>query len=78
MIGKKEKAESKCINATLKLDQAQATLLEAQEAMNAMSKNRRAQPRTKMQLKGLRCRHVGKNFMQGSFHARLARQLRRG
>jgi hypothetical protein len=39
-LGEKEKAESECINAKLKLDQAQATLLEAQEAMNAMSKDR--------------------------------------
>jgi transposase len=38
-LGEKEKAESERINATLKLDQAQATLLE--KAMNAMSKNRR-------------------------------------
>ena len=32
-LGEKEKAESERINATLKLDQAQATLLETQEAM---------------------------------------------
>ncbi len=36
-LGEKEKAESERINAKLKLDQVQATLLEAQEAMNAMS-----------------------------------------
>ena len=36
-LGEKEKAESECINAKLKLDQVQASLLEAQEAMNAMS-----------------------------------------
>jgi hypothetical protein len=37
----KEKAESKCLNAKLKLDQEQATLLEVQEAMNAMLKDQR-------------------------------------
>jgi hypothetical protein len=40
-LGEKEKAESDCLNATLKLDQTQAKLYEAQEAMNAMSKDRR-------------------------------------
>ncbi len=41
-LGEKAKAESECINAKLKLDQAQASLLEAQQAMNAMSKDRRS------------------------------------
>jgi hypothetical protein len=44
----KEKAESECINAKLKLDQAQATLLEEQEAMNAMSKDHRKRDLTKV------------------------------
>jgi hypothetical protein len=47
-LGEKEKAESECLNAKLKLDQAQATLLEAQEAMNAMSKDRRKRDLTKV------------------------------
>ncbi len=76
----KEKAESECINAELKLDQAQDILLEAPQAMNAMLKDQRHNLERAFEaaIKGLRCRHEGKNFLQGCFHASLARPRWRG
>ena len=41
-LGEKEKAESECIHAKLKLNQMQAHLDNAQEALNARAQDRRA------------------------------------
>jgi hypothetical protein len=67
-LGEKEKTESKCINAKLKLDQAQATLLEAQEAMNAMSKDLRKRDLIKVfeAAEKEHCTHTNHNHAQAT------------
>ncbi len=69
-LGEKEKAESECIHAKLKLDDS------AQEALHAGAQDRRArevQGGSTRQIKSTGCAWRRQRLLQGCFHVRQAR-----
>ena len=69
-LGEKEKAESEFIHAKLKLDQMQARLDSAEEALHAGAQDRRAR---EVQGESFGCARRRQRLLQACFHVRKAR-----